>query len=294
MILYETKSNKLIWLDSGKSPKIPKLIFSTKSIVHEVTTDQAYDYPSLNDSVNPETRWDNCSKGYFDECVSKLNSNGYFVDRALFRYAFRLFDGSYICASPVYYLEDKNEVYGLCRDRGNFYSQRADGSAGTTAAGRYTVRVQGFKPEFLFTELELEPWENIIVSIDIFTSGEALLAAETEEYDLVVLDIMMPRMDGYEFTRTLRAAQNDLPILMVTAKETPADKRKGFIIELSNNIHNVFGNMRLCYFIKTDVASHLFSQLFLCHSTFCSECIYFLAYRHVIPSFSCVYYTVCS
>lgn len=160
------------WL--GESPKIPKLIFSTKSIVHEVTTDQAYDYPSLNDSVNPETRWDNCSKGYFDECVSKLNSNGYFVDRALFRYAFRLFDGSYICASPIYYLEDKNEVYGLCRDRGNFYSQRADGSAGTTAVGRYTVRVQGFKPEFLFTELELEPWENIIVSIDIFTSGSIL------------------------------------------------------------------------------------------------------------------------
>lgn len=160
------------WL--GESPKIPKLIFSTKSIVHEVTTDQAYDFPSLNDSVNPDTRWDNCSKGYFDECVSKLNSNGYFIDRALFRYAFRLFDGSYICASPVYYVEDKNEVYGLRRDRGNFYSERTDSSAGTTAAGRYTVRVQGFKPEFLFTELDLGAWENIIVSIDLFTSGSIL------------------------------------------------------------------------------------------------------------------------
>ena len=48
--------------------------------------------------------------------------------------------------------------------------------------------------------------------------------------DLIVLDVMMPRMDGYEFTETLRSSGCDLPILMVTAKEKPADKRKGFII----------------------------------------------------------------
>lgn len=47
--------------------------------------------------------------------------------------------------------------------------------------------------------------------------------------DLVVLDLMMPRMDGYEFTRRLRAANNDVPILMVTAKEAPSDKRRGFL-----------------------------------------------------------------
>ena len=59
---------------------------------------------------------------------------------------------------------------------------------------------------------------------------DALAVMDQKHIDLVVLDVMMPRMDGYEFTRILREGGNTLPILMVTAKETPADKHKGFII----------------------------------------------------------------
>ena len=59
---------------------------------------------------------------------------------------------------------------------------------------------------------------------------EALEVLDKKHVDLIVLDIMMPRMDGYEFTETLRASGCDLPILMVTAKEKPADKHKGFMI----------------------------------------------------------------
>ncbi len=59
---------------------------------------------------------------------------------------------------------------------------------------------------------------------------EALSVMEREHVDLVVLDIMMPKMDGYEFTRTLRESDNNLPILMVSAKQLPADKRKGFLV----------------------------------------------------------------
>ena len=47
--------------------------------------------------------------------------------------------------------------------------------------------------------------------------------------DLVLLDIMMPGMDGYELTRHLRSMDYNLPILMVTAKVLPEDKRKGFM-----------------------------------------------------------------
>ena len=47
--------------------------------------------------------------------------------------------------------------------------------------------------------------------------------------DLVVLDIMMPEMDGYEFTKVLREADDNLPILMVSAKHLPQDKKKGFL-----------------------------------------------------------------
>ena len=59
---------------------------------------------------------------------------------------------------------------------------------------------------------------------------DALEQLDKKHVDLVILDIMMPRMDGYEFTCVLREGGNTLPILMVTAKETPADKHKGFII----------------------------------------------------------------
>ena len=59
---------------------------------------------------------------------------------------------------------------------------------------------------------------------------EALEVLDHKHVDLIVLDIMMPRMDGYEFTETLRASGCEIPILMVTAKEKPADKHKGFLI----------------------------------------------------------------
>ena len=59
---------------------------------------------------------------------------------------------------------------------------------------------------------------------------DALEKMDAHHVDLIVLDLMMPRMDGYEFTETLRRCDCNLPILMVTAKEAPADKKKGFIV----------------------------------------------------------------
>ena len=66
--------------------------------------------------------------------------------------------------------------------------------------------------------------------VTLAASGlEALELLEKTHVDLIVLDVMMPGMDGYEFTRTLRAAQSDLPILMVSAKQMPSDIKQGFI-----------------------------------------------------------------
>ena len=67
-------------------------------------------------------------------------------------------------------------------------------------------------------------------TVTLAASGEeALSAMKRTHVDLVVLDLMMPRMDGYEFTRELRAASNDLPILMVSARQLPEDRKKGFL-----------------------------------------------------------------
>ena len=59
---------------------------------------------------------------------------------------------------------------------------------------------------------------------------EAMEVMDKNHIDLVVLDIMMPKMDGYEFTQILRETNNNLPILMVSAKQLPQDKKKGFLV----------------------------------------------------------------
>ncbi len=68
---------------------------------------------------------------------------------------------------------------------------------------------------------------NVIQAVD---GIDALDVLDKKHIDLIILDIMMPRMDGFEFTETLRQSGCNLPILMVTAKQSPVDKRKGFII----------------------------------------------------------------
>lgn len=62
------------------------------------------------------------------------------------------------------------------------------------------------------------------------TNGmEALEILDKNYIDLVVTDIMMPEMDGYELTRELRNAKYNIPILLITAKSTLSDKKEGFL-----------------------------------------------------------------
>ncbi|MDL2236299.1 response regulator transcription factor [Christensenellaceae bacterium OttesenSCG-928-K19] len=59
---------------------------------------------------------------------------------------------------------------------------------------------------------------------------QALDIIARQHIDLMITDIMMPGMDGYTLTEELRKANYTFPILMVTAKETIRDKRRGFIV----------------------------------------------------------------
>lgn len=58
---------------------------------------------------------------------------------------------------------------------------------------------------------------------------EALSIIDGVKINLAIVDIMMPIMDGYEFTKTLRDGCEDLPILMISAKQLPEDRKKGFL-----------------------------------------------------------------
>ena len=79
----------------------------------------------------------------------------------------------------------------------------------------------------LMTAVLKQSGYNVIVAKD---GEDALHKMSTSHVDLLISDIMMPTMDGYTLTDTLRKANYTLPILMVTAKETFDDKRKGFLV----------------------------------------------------------------
>jgi DNA-binding response OmpR family regulator len=65
-------------------------------------------------------------------------------------------------------------------------------------------------------------------AVDAATSGEEGLASARERQpDLVILDVMMPGLDGLEVLRRLRAADPKLPVLLLTAKDAPADQVRG-------------------------------------------------------------------
>ncbi len=93
--------------------------------------------------------------------------------------------------------------------------------------------------------------ENAGYTVFCATNGEdALRVMDTTHIDLVVLDVMMPKMDGYEFTRLLRESQNFLPILMVSAKQLPADKHKGFSVGTDDYITKPIDDEEMLYRIK--------------------------------------------
>lgn len=68
-------------------------------------------------------------------------------------------------------------------------------------------------------------------AVDLAQDGEeGLLMASTTPYDLVVLDVMLPKLDGFTLCRRLRAAGNTAPILLLTARGTVEDRVTGLDI----------------------------------------------------------------
>ena len=64
---------------------------------------------------------------------------------------------------------------------------------------------------------------------EVSNGKEALDALEIDYYDLMISDIMMPLMDGFELVRSLRETGNGMPVLMITAKDAFDDMRVGFL-----------------------------------------------------------------
>ena len=74
---------------------------------------------------------------------------------------------------------------------------------------------------------------------------QALEMLDHNHIDLLLCDVMMPRMDGFTLTRTIRESGSMLPILMLTAKDMPQDKHTGFIVGTDDYMTKPFSMLEL-------------------------------------------------
>ena len=79
---------------------------------------------------------------------------------------------------------------------------------------------------------------------------EALKIYESNYIDLVIVDIMMPNMDGYEFTKSIRLTNKELPIIMVSAKQLPQDRKLGFIAGIDDYMSKPIDHEELLLHVK--------------------------------------------
>ena len=82
---------------------------------------------------------------------------------------------------------------------------------------------------------------------------EALKVLDNEHIDLVVLDVMMPKMDGYTFTKTIRETDSAMPILMVTAKTLPSDEKQGFLVGTDDYITKPFNPVEMLARVRSQI-----------------------------------------
>jgi adenylate cyclase len=92
----------------------------------------------------------------------------------------------------------------------------------------------------------------------VATNGEKALviASGGEKPDLILLDVMMPGMDGYEVCRRLKAnpATHDIPVIFLTAKTDAADEEKGFEVGAVDYVHKPFSGPIVLARVKTQLA----------------------------------------
>lgn len=86
-----------------------------------------------------------------------------------------------------------------------------------------------------------------------YDGREGLRLAQTEDPDLILLDIMLPYMDGFEVCKTLRSAGDNVPIIMLTAREEETDKVFGLENGADDYITKPFSMRELLARVKTNM-----------------------------------------
>ena len=104
-----------------------------------------------------------------------------------------------------------------------------------------------YNTRFLLREL----FESAHYTVRVAEDGEnALAQLMHEHFDLVVVDVMMPKMDGYKFTAEVRGFDKDMPILMISAKQLPEDRKKGFLSGIDDFMTKPLDNEEVLLHVK--------------------------------------------
>lgn len=91
------------------------------------------------------------------------------------------------------------------------------------------------KPSILLVEDEENLHETLKLNLELegysvtsaFDGAAAMHAVQNEYFDLIILDVMIPQMDGFAVTQNIRLTNTDVPILILSAKNTSADRVTG-------------------------------------------------------------------
>ena len=91
------------------------------------------------------------------------------------------------------------------------------------------------KPSILLVEDEENLHEALKLNLELegysvtsaYDGAAAMLAVQNEYFDLIILDVMIPQMDGFNVTQNIRLTNNEVPILILSAKNTSADRVTG-------------------------------------------------------------------
>ncbi len=74
----------------------------------------------------------------------------------------------------------------------------------------------------------------------VYDGEEALYEVESGGYDFVILDLMLPNMDGVSILKKLRNDKNNIPILILTAKDSLDNKLEGFKVDADDYLTKLF------------------------------------------------------
>lgn len=116
---------------------------------------------------------------------------------------------------------------------------------------KYILIVEDEKPisDILKFNLEKEGYK----TEQAFDGEEGLNLAKTKDFDLVLLDVMLPKMDGFQVLRELRVVKKNIPILLVTAREDEIDKVLGLELGADDYITKPYSVRELIARVKANL-----------------------------------------